>query len=185
MAGSFSVFDAARLMLAAVFLFSICALGIALLGEHVFGIRPCILCLYQRVPYVISAVLAGAAAALPISFGARRLALALCGVVFTAGVALAFYSVGVEEHWWAGVPGCDGSPTITFTVDDIRKLSATASSLRSCDVDVWRLFGFSLAAYNAVSQLLAAGACFLVLRWLSRRRARFKLAPIAIPTKGP
>ena len=59
MAGSFSVFDAARLMLAAVFLFSICALGIALLGEHVFGIRPCILCLYQRVPYVISAVLAG------------------------------------------------------------------------------------------------------------------------------
>lgn len=185
MARLFSAFDAARLLLAAVFLIGIGALGIALLGEHVFGIQPCILCLYQRVPYFISAVLAGAAAALPVSFGARRLALALCGIVFTAGAALAFYSVGVEEHWWVGVPGCDGNPTTNFTVDDIRKLSARTSSLRSCDVDVWRLFGFSLAAYNAVSQLLAAGACFLVLRWLSRRRARFKLAPIAIPTKGP
>ena len=133
MARLFSAFDAARLLLAAVFLIGIGALGIALLGEHVFGIQPCILCLYQRVPYFISAVLAGAAAALPVSFGARRLALALCGIVFTAGAALAFYSVGVEEHWWVGVPGCDGNPTTNFTVDDIRKLSATASSLRSCD----------------------------------------------------
>ena len=38
-------------------------------------------------------------------------------------------------------------------------LSTMASPLRTCDLDVWRLFGLSLAAYNAMVQIVVAAAC--------------------------
>ena len=37
---------------------------------------------------------------------ARRAALALAGLTFLAGAAIAFFHVGVEQHWWRGMAGC-------------------------------------------------------------------------------
>ena len=162
--------DATRLLLIGTFVVSLLALGVALAGEHVFGIQPCILCIYQRVPYVVTALVAGAAAALPISSGTRRLALVLCGVVFAAGAVLAFYSVGVEEHWWSGIAGCEGTVPSTLRIEDLQAELAQPSGLRACDEDVWRLFGLSLAAYNVVVQVALAAACLVGLRWVTRHR---------------
>jgi hypothetical protein len=48
------------------------ALIVAWLGEHVFAIEPCILCLDQRIPDAIVAFVAAAAARLPLSSKQRR-----------------------------------------------------------------------------------------------------------------
>lgn len=162
--------EAERGLLTVIVFVSLGSLLVAFTGEHVFDIRPCILCIYQRIPYVVTALAAGAAAALPISSGSRRLAVALCGVVFAAGAMLAAYSVGVEEHWWAGAAGCEGVVPTIFSLDALRGESAMASPLRTCDLDVWRLFGLSLAAYNAIIQIVLAAACLIGMRWITRHR---------------
>lgn len=165
--------EAERGLLTIIVFVSLGSLFVAFFGQHVLDIRPCILCIYQRIPYVVTALIAGAAAAMPISLSARRLAVALCGVVFAAGAALATYSVGVEEHWWAGAAGCEGVPTI-FSLDDLLGESATTSPLRTCDLDVWRLFGLSLAAYNAMVQIIVATGCMIGLRWI----IKYRLGPV-------
>ena len=80
--------EAERGLLTVIVILSLGSLFVAFLGQHVLDIRPCILCIYQRIPYVVTALIAGAAAALPISSGSRRLDVALCGVVFAAGATL-------------------------------------------------------------------------------------------------
>jgi disulfide bond formation protein DsbB len=159
--------DLTRLALFAIVAFGAGALSVAWIGEHAFGIAPCILCLYQRVPYGVVAVVAAAAALLPLSAKHRRGALALCSAVFLAGSLLAFYSVGVEEHWWAGVPGCR-VPSVPETVSAEELLASLSQrgGLRACDEGVWRLLGVSLAGYNVVVQGLAALAGVLALKWL-------------------
>jgi disulfide bond formation protein DsbB len=158
---------AGRLLLIGIVAVSVLSLGVAFVGEHAFGIQPCILCLYQRIPYIVTALVAGAAAVLPISPGSRRGTLGLCGIVFAAGAALAFYSVGVEEHWWAGIAGCEGTAPPILSIEDLQAELAQPSGLRACDEDVWRLFGLSLAAYNAMAQVVVAAGCLVGL-WGSR-----------------
>jgi disulfide bond formation protein DsbB len=44
---------AGRLLLIGIVAVSVLSLGVAFVGEHAFGIQPCILCLYQRIPYIV------------------------------------------------------------------------------------------------------------------------------------
>jgi disulfide bond formation protein DsbB len=159
--------DEGRLIAALVFVASAFGLAAAFAGEHVFGLQPCILCLYERVPYAVAAVLAAAAAFLPMARRWRALLMGLVALVFAVGAALAFYHVGVEEHWWASVAACGGELSAGAEVGDLRQLSA--ADLKPCDRVDWRLFGLSLAGYNVVASAILAGIGIAGARILSKK----------------
>ncbi len=151
-----------RLIPFAVFAVSVFALGNAYTAQYVFDLEPCILCLYQRVPYAVAGVLGVAAFLLPsdkTEWKAR--AVAVSGVVFLIGAGIAFYHVGVEQHWWAsaaacGAPSGGGEPQ---TVDQLRQMLMQAKPVKACDEIDWTLFGLSMATYNiAFSLALALGS---------------------------
>ena len=137
-------------------------LAAALIAQHVFGLVPCVLCLYQRVPYVAVAVLGGLALVLP-GITARRLLVGVAAAVFLAGAAVAFYHVGVEEHWWeTAIPGCapaegDAFLDTPLTPEDFQR-QLTAKPPKPCDEVDWRLFGLSMAGFNAIGSLVLAAA---------------------------
>lgn len=141
---------------------SVAALGTAYTAQYRYGLEPCVLCLYQRVPYAI----AGALGLLGFATGGRHVRLiALCAVVlFLVEAGIAFYHVGVEQHWWASVTSCGGK------VSDIKSTDALLQALqakpeKACDDVDWTLFGISMATYNvAMSLVLAAMA-----EWFRRR----------------
>lgn len=136
---------------------SLGALAIALLGQYAGGIQPCQLCLYARIPYVITGALALAGLALRAAPRWQRRLAAACAVVFAAGTALAVFQFGVEQHWWQGPASCYGEIPGAGAVSALVE-GKDRSRLRPCDQDVWRLFGLSLAGWNAIaSTLLAAG----------------------------
>ena len=133
-------------------------LAFAYIGQYGFGLEPCILCLYERIPYALAAGVALLTAVLPLNLSARAVLVGLCGVIFLGGAGLAFYHVGVEEHWWAAITGCGGQPATDFTVEDLQA-SLQRPALKSCDQVDWRLFGISLAGYNVIlSMVLAIGS---------------------------
>ncbi len=135
------------------------ALAAAFAGEHLLGLQPCILCLYERVPYAVAAVMALVAVAVPMTGSRRRRLILVAGVVLLANALLAFYHVGVEEHWWAGIPGCEGGllpPDLT--VEELQARLAGPQP-KPCDEVDWRLFGVSLAGYNALAALALGVAC--------------------------
>lgn len=120
----------------------------ALIAQYVFELRPCVLCLYQRVPYVVIAVLSGLSLFTP--FKITRALIAFCGVTFLTGGAIAFFHVGVEQHWWA-FETC--STTFNTTdLDALREQLLNAPTVR-CDDVAWSLFGISMAGYNFLMSL--------------------------------
>ena len=96
-----------RRAILAVLAASIAVVGGALLFQYVGGLAPCELCLYERWPYYI-AIVAAAVASRRGGDGAS-IGGALLTLVFIASTALAFYHVGVEQHWFAGPTACTGS----------------------------------------------------------------------------
>ncbi len=156
-------FDLAFLAPFGIIAVSVAALANAYTAEYVFGLEPCILCLYQRVPYAVAGVLGVAALMIP---RVRTGAVAASGGVFLVGSAIAFYHVGVEQHWWVsaascagggGAPGDIGGPA---TVDELRQMLMRAEPVKACDVVDWTLFGLSMATYN-VGLSLALGTASL------------------------
>jgi disulfide bond formation protein DsbB len=144
----------------AIVLASLGALAFAYIGQYGFGLEPCILCLYERVPYALAAGVALLAAVLPLHTTARAALVGICGIIFFAGAALAFYHVGVEQHWWAAITGCGGAPASDFTVEDLQAW-LQGPALKPCDQVDWRLFGISLAGYNGLLSLALAIGSFI------------------------
>ncbi|MFO1152065.1 MAG: disulfide bond formation protein B [Rhodospirillales bacterium] len=153
----------ARPWLLGTLLVSLGALAVALAGQFAFGLDPCILCLYERIPYVAVAVVSTIGLVLPLGDRQRRRLLAFAGLVFAAATILSVYHVGIEQHWWASsIPGCVGTPVQNMSTDDLR--TGIQAPLRSCDQVDWWLFGLTLAAWNAIVSFILASACLLAAR---------------------
>ncbi len=144
---------------------SVAALAGAYGSQHIGGLKPCILCLYQRWPFMAVIVLALLALAVPLP-RLRGALVAASGLALLAGAGLAFFHVGVEQHWWAGTAGC-GAPGIKATdVEALRRQLLEAPVVR-CDEVPWSLFGISLAGYNfLMSTALGAAALLAGVRLL-------------------
>ena len=103
-----------------VLMASAIVLGAALLSQYWGGLAPCELCLLQRWPWAAAiaislvALIVGSRAVLP------WVALALA-IVFALGVVVAFYHVGVEQHWFAGPSACTASGGGAMTIEDMKR----------------------------------------------------------------
>jgi disulfide bond formation protein DsbB len=136
--------------------------------QYVGGLAPCELCLWERWPYYAVAALALVAVALGRP-PASRLALAAAAALFLAGAGLAFYHVGVEQHWFAGPSACTagGGPPKNF---EEYKRRLEGAQVVACDQPQWTLFGVSLAGGNLAASLVLALGCLVLLRPSAARR---------------
>jgi disulfide bond formation protein DsbB len=130
------------------------ALGGALAIEHIGGIRPCPLCLEQRIAYYAAVPLALIAAWLAgrMPLAARLLLVALA-LGFAANAALGVYHAGIEWGWWPGPGECSGMAPLATTPGELME-SLNKPSVVRCDAAALRILGISLAGYSA---LLSAG----------------------------
>ncbi len=169
--------DLTRLIPFCVFAVSVFALGNAYTAQYAFGLEPCILCLYQRVPYAVAGTLGVVAFLLPRNkTDWKGHAVALSGGVFLIGAGIAFYHVGVEQHWWASVAACGasgggpGDVGEPQTVDQLRQMLMQAKPVKACDEVDWTLFGLSMATYNVPFSLALALASLWGVKHLRRMR---------------
>lgn len=139
-------------------------LGGALLFQHVGGLAPCQLCLWQRWPHAAVIVLA-LVAVLAGDRDSTPWALALCGLVLLAGAAIAFYHAGVELHWFAGPTTCSGAGGSAGSVEALKAEIMGQKPVR-CDEVPWALFGVSLAGWNFLASLGLAAFSFAMFRRL-------------------
>jgi disulfide bond formation protein DsbB len=95
---------------------------------------------------------------------AGRLLLGLAALIFLAGAALGVYHTGVEYKLWAGPTDCTGEIANNVPLQDFLKQLETVKVIR-CDEVPMRIFGLSLAAWNAIiSSSMAMGATIGVLK---------------------
>jgi disulfide bond formation protein DsbB len=126
--------------------------------QYVMGLRPCPLCLEQRIAYYVSiplavvvAVAAGRGA--PRGVAAAGLGAIALAMLFNSGFAL--FHAGIEWKWWPGPQECSGPLTDLSTGSDLLS-SLTNLTIVRCDEAQWRFLGLSLAGYNVLISLALA-----------------------------
>lgn len=151
---------------ALVMLAGIGSLTTAYIAEYAFGVQPCELCYWQRVPFGVAILLGGLGlffekreATLPLRrrpFHARKL-LALSALTFLIGSGLAFFHTGVEQHWWNDLASCSIKPMkaeelAAIDVETLRN-NLLATTGTPCDEITWSFLGLSMANWNVLYSL--------------------------------
>src|SRR5690348_12322270 len=151
-----------------VFVASALVLGAALVSQYWGGLAPCELCLKERWPWDAALAIAALwfllSGRVPGGWPAVVLAL-----IFVAGAALAFYHVGVEQHWFAGPSACSGAPIAGGSIADLKAQLLARPPVR-CDEVAWSLFGISLAGWNLLASIVLAVGAAVGMRSLNGRR---------------
>ena len=145
------------------------ALGGALVAQFGFGLHPCVLCLYQRGPYALAAVLAFLALRPAVSPRGQGLLLALCALAFIINSGIASYHVGVEQHWWHGTASCTPTAPVPATAEEMMA-SLSAPPPARCDEVSWALFGISMAGFNVPASLVLAAFSGWAARKVTERK---------------
>jgi disulfide bond formation protein DsbB len=136
------------------------ALILGALGFQYIGrMPPCEMCHWQRWPLIAAAFIAP-------PFVKRSdtmfwIALLVILLVATSG-AIAVDQAGVEWKFWAGPQACTGNRVVFNGLSALN----TPGQVR-CDLPSFRLFGLSLAGYNA---LISLGSALLGFAMLIRGR---------------
>ena len=117
--------------------------------QHLGGLAPCKMCLWQRWPHA-AAILIGAAL---LAGGPRVLTwLGALAALTTAGIGI--YHAGVEWGWWPGPSSCTGGGMDLGAMAGGDLLSMDGPmGVVMCDEIVWQFAGLSMAGWNAVISL--------------------------------
>ncbi len=126
--------------------------------QHIAGLAPCPLCLWQRYPHAVAAVFGLAALALPMTILCWAGAAA---ALSSAGIGL--YHVGVEQRWWTGPGTCSTGDVSGMSAEDLMAQIMAAPLVR-CDEIAWAFAGISMAGWNAILSIGLAALWFAALR---------------------
>lgn len=125
---------------------SIFSLASALIAEYGFGLKPCELCIMQRVPYAAVIVLSLLALA---KTPYQKNILYVIAVLFFIGGGIATYHAAVEKHMVKGPDTCTSSATANLSVDELLQKIKSAPVV-ACDQPAWEFHGITMASMNAL-----------------------------------
>lgn len=147
-------------------LIALAAVAFSLLAQFVWAIQPCILCLYQR------GVMTSLAVASLLKW--RR----ITQLISAAGLILALYQVGVEQHWWAHAGCTDNTPPIALEGQSyenqlkILKEHTNKPMTLGCDQVTWRILGVSASVWTVFLYIIINGVAWYGYRKHAPRRSR-------------
>ena len=131
-----------------ILFYSLLAIFFALYVEHVLGYKPCKLCLYQRIPYIVSIFISFVG----YNYFKNDKILILIVVIFSISVLISGYHYGIENNIFEEFSGCTAS-TLEI-IDKSELLKSLNDNVSSCKDVNFKLFGISLAGINFLLSLL-------------------------------
>ena len=126
--------------------------------DYGFGYKSCKLCIYQRIPYIISIALL-----LNVLLIKKyiKTSLLILAVVFLCSSILAFYHFGIEQGFFSESMICDNK-SISKDLSGEDLLKELKRNTVSCKEVTFRFLGMSLATINTIFSLILS-AIFIKL----------------------
>jgi disulfide bond formation protein DsbB len=131
----------------------------ALAFQHLGGLAPCVLCIWQRWPHVIAL----AFAALYLWRKPPALAV-LAGLAALTSAGIGVFHVGVEQGWWEGLAQCTVNTLEGVSAADLLNTEVNVGAPAACDKVAWSMFGISMPGWNVLSSTAIAGLWAMVAR---------------------
>jgi disulfide bond formation protein DsbB len=135
--------------------------------QYMGGLPPCALCIWQRWPHAVAAIIAAVLMVAPPAL--RRPLLAIGALAALTTAAIGGYHAGIEQGWWSGPTSCTGSgPGLSgLSGTDLLDMTAPAQVVM-CDEIPWTFAGLSMAGWNTVASLGLAMIWVVALRVSAR-----------------
>ena len=135
-----------------IFILSIISASLiaAFIIQYGLGHQPCKLCIYQRIPYILSIFLI-----IELIFFKKneKTTLLLLSLIFIISVILAFYHFGIEQGFFTESFVCESvSFSETLTKDQL--LEQLKQNTISCKDVSFKVLGLSLASINVIFSLV-------------------------------
>ena len=135
----------------------------ALYIEHVLSIPACKLCLYQRIPYVVSIIICF----FGYFFSNNKLWIYLLIITFLSSLIVSAYHIGIENNLFQEFSGCKNENL--NTIDKNELLRSLNNILPNCKDVNFRIFGLSLATINFI---LSIALTIITIRYLYNEKNR-------------
>ena len=131
----------------------------AFIIEHKLGHQPCRLCIYERIPYFVSAFLI-----IKIIFikGYEKTTLLLLSLVFIISSTLAFYHFGIEQGFFKETLACT-TENFSQTLSKEEIMEQLKQNTIGCKNVTFKIFGFSLAAINTIFSIFLSAIFIKIL----------------------
>ena len=145
-----------------IFTLSFFSLAAAFYIEYILGFKPCILCVYQRIPYAIALFIS-----LTVFFvGNRNILLIILGLTFLAGILLSGYHVSIEKGFIEPIFSCIGENIKALEKEEI--LKSLNNIKPDCkDVD-FSIFGISLATLNFIISFVLTTVIVYIFKYAKK-----------------
>ena len=148
-----------KIILNPLIIFSFLALSFAYFVEFILGHEPCSLCKIERIPYIGSIILGSL-----LLFINRweKIILIMILLLFIFGSIISIYHIGIEQGIFNESLLCElGINTNIQNTDELLKnLKKTPIS---CKDVTFRIFGLSLATFNAVLSIVISYILFKLI----------------------
>ena len=131
-----------------ILFYSLFAILFALYTEYILGFKPCKLCLYQRIPYVIAIFISF----IGYNYFKNDKILILIIIIFLISALISGYHYGIENSIFEEFSGCTNNSL--EIVDKAELLKSLNNNVISCKDVNFKLFGMSLAGINLLFSLL-------------------------------
>ncbi len=152
-------------------LFSVVSLLGANIAEYGFGLLPCHLCLYQRVPHYIVLPLIVIALLLPKNSIFYTVITSLGAIIILGGAGIAAYHVGVEQGIIVTETSCaDAVIAPDATLKQMREQLFATPGI-PCDTPQFIFLGLSMAAWNLLASLIVGSTALIMsIKYFLARR---------------
>ena len=122
----------------------------AFIIQYKLGHQPCKLCIYQRIPYILSIFLI-----IELIFfkKSEKTTLLLLSLIFIISVILAFYHFGIEQGFFTESLVCE-STSFSETLTKDQLLEQLKQNTISCKDVSFKVLGLSLASINVIFSLV-------------------------------
>ena len=118
----------------------------ALIIQYWLGHQPCKLCIYQRVPYILSIL---TIAIILFTKKNEKIALLILAIIFFASFLLAFYHFGIEQGFFKELAVCKTN-NLTTDLSKEQILEQLKNETIGCKDVNFRILGLSLATINSI-----------------------------------
>ena len=131
-----------------ILFYSLFAIFFALYVEYILQYKPCKLCLYQRIPYIIAIFVSF----IGYTYFKNDKILILIVIIFLISALVSGYHYGIENNIFEEFSGC--TTNSLDIVDKTELLKSLNDNVVSCKDTTFKLFGISLAGINLLFSLL-------------------------------
>ena len=133
-----------------VFLFCLISIISAYFIEYVLGYQPCNLCLIERIPYGLGLIL------IVLNYSLiknERFIILILILIFVFSLIVSFYHLGIEQGFFEESVVCSVKNSSNL-ISKEELLKQLQTKTISCKDVTFRIFGFSLTAFNMVISLI-------------------------------